>query len=61
MTPGADVTSMPDLPLESQGRHRATDGWPGAGVVVVGAGQTDFHPADQPIGNGWAISVLLAR
>jgi NAD(P)-dependent dehydrogenase (short-subunit alcohol dehydrogenase family) len=33
----------------------------GRRVVVVGAGQTDFHLEDQPIGNGRAISVLLAR
>ena len=33
----------------------------GRRVVVVGAGQTDFDLDDQPVGNGRAISVLLAR
>ena len=33
----------------------------GRRVVVVGAGQTDFQLDDQPIGNGRAISMLLAR
>jgi NAD(P)-dependent dehydrogenase (short-subunit alcohol dehydrogenase family) len=33
----------------------------GRRVVVVGAGQTDYHMEHQPIGNGRAISVLLAR
>jgi NAD(P)-dependent dehydrogenase (short-subunit alcohol dehydrogenase family) len=33
----------------------------GRRVLVVGAGQTDYHMQDQPIGNGRAISLLLAR
>jgi NAD(P)-dependent dehydrogenase (short-subunit alcohol dehydrogenase family) len=33
----------------------------GRRVVVVGGGQTDFGIPDQPIGNGRAISILLAR
>lgn len=33
----------------------------GRRVVVVGAGQTDYGLDDQPIGNGRAIAVLLAR
>jgi NAD(P)-dependent dehydrogenase (short-subunit alcohol dehydrogenase family) len=33
----------------------------GRRVVVVGAGQTDFGIPDQPVGNGRAISLLLAR
>jgi NAD(P)-dependent dehydrogenase (short-subunit alcohol dehydrogenase family) len=33
----------------------------GRRVLVVGAGQTDYHIEDQPIGNGRAISILLAR
>jgi NAD(P)-dependent dehydrogenase (short-subunit alcohol dehydrogenase family) len=33
----------------------------GRRVVVVGGGQTDFGIPDQPVGNGRAISVLLAR
>jgi NAD(P)-dependent dehydrogenase (short-subunit alcohol dehydrogenase family)/uncharacterized protein (DUF1330 family) len=39
------------------GRGRMT----GRRVVVVGAGQTDFQLQDQPIGNGRALAVLLAR
>ena len=61
MTPSADATSMPDLPLESRGEAPGHGRMVGRRVVVVGAGQTDFHMADQPIGNGRAISVLLAR
>ena len=33
----------------------------GRRVVVVGAGQTDYGLDDQPIGNGRAIAMLLAR
>ena len=33
----------------------------GRRVLVVGAGQTDYDIKDQPIGNGRAISILLAR
>ena len=33
----------------------------GRRVVVVGAGQTDFQLEDQPIGNGRALAILLAR
>jgi NAD(P)-dependent dehydrogenase (short-subunit alcohol dehydrogenase family)/uncharacterized protein (DUF1330 family) len=33
----------------------------GRRVVVVGGGQTDFHLENQPIGNGRALSLLLAR
>lgn len=33
----------------------------GRRVVVVGAGQTDYGVKDQPIGNGRAIALLLAR
>jgi NAD(P)-dependent dehydrogenase (short-subunit alcohol dehydrogenase family) len=33
----------------------------GRRVIVVGGGQTDFGIPDQPIGNGRAISILLAR
>jgi NAD(P)-dependent dehydrogenase (short-subunit alcohol dehydrogenase family)/uncharacterized protein (DUF1330 family) len=39
------------------GRGRMT----GRRVVVVGAGQTDFQLQDQPIGNGRALAILLAR
>jgi NAD(P)-dependent dehydrogenase (short-subunit alcohol dehydrogenase family) len=33
----------------------------GRRVLVVGAGQTDYGIEDQPIGNGRAIAILLAR
>jgi NAD(P)-dependent dehydrogenase (short-subunit alcohol dehydrogenase family) len=33
----------------------------GRRVVVVGAGQTDYHVENQPIGNGRAMAMLLAR
>jgi NAD(P)-dependent dehydrogenase (short-subunit alcohol dehydrogenase family)/uncharacterized protein (DUF1330 family) len=33
----------------------------GRRVVVVGGGQTDFQLQDQPIGNGRALAMLLAR
>jgi NAD(P)-dependent dehydrogenase (short-subunit alcohol dehydrogenase family) len=39
------------------GRGRMT----GRRVVIVGAGQTDFQLPDQPIGNGRALAILLAR
>ena len=54
---------MTDAELDAEslgtapGRHRMA----GRRVVVVGAGQTTFDLADQPIGNGRAIAILLAR
>jgi NAD(P)-dependent dehydrogenase (short-subunit alcohol dehydrogenase family) len=33
----------------------------GRRVVVVGAGQTEYHVENQPIGNGRAMAILLAR
>jgi NAD(P)-dependent dehydrogenase (short-subunit alcohol dehydrogenase family)/uncharacterized protein (DUF1330 family) len=39
------------------GRSRMT----GRRVVIVGAGQTDFQLQEQPIGNGRALAILLAR
>jgi len=42
---------------EAPGRGRME----GRRVVIVGAGQTDFRIQDQPIGNGRALAVLLAR
>jgi NAD(P)-dependent dehydrogenase (short-subunit alcohol dehydrogenase family) len=61
MTLGEDVSRMPDLPLESRGEAPGHGRMVGRRIVVVGAGQTDFHMADQPVGNGRAISILLAR
>ncbi len=62
------------LPEERETRERgdtlpseALGSAPGLGrmkdrrVVVVGGGQTDFQLTDQPIGNGRALAVLLAR
>ncbi|HEY7106622.1 MAG TPA: SDR family NAD(P)-dependent oxidoreductase [Acidimicrobiia bacterium] len=53
--PTVDLT--PEARGEAPGRGRMT----GRRVVVVGAGQTDYGIRDQPIGNGRAISLLLAR
>ena len=33
----------------------------GRRVVVVGGGQTNFQLEDQPIGNGRALAILVAR
>jgi NAD(P)-dependent dehydrogenase (short-subunit alcohol dehydrogenase family)/uncharacterized protein (DUF1330 family) len=55
-------------PADERGLFREALGTaPGRGrmagrrVVVVGAGQTDFHLDDQPVGNGRAMAILLAR
>jgi len=61
MTIGEDETRTPELPLESRGEAPGHGRMGGRRVVVVGAGQTDFHIEDQPVGNGRAISILLAR
>jgi NAD(P)-dependent dehydrogenase (short-subunit alcohol dehydrogenase family) len=50
-----------ELPPESRGEAPGRGRMVGRRVVVVGAGQTDFDLDDQPIGNGRAIAVLLAR
>jgi NAD(P)-dependent dehydrogenase (short-subunit alcohol dehydrogenase family) len=49
------------LPAESRGTAPGRERMAGRRVVVVGAGQTDYALDDQPVGNGRAISVLLAR
>jgi len=49
------------LPPESRGAAPGRGRMAGRRVVVVGAGQTEYALDDQPIGNGRAISVLLAR
>ena len=53
--------STAELPPESRGAAPGRGRMTGRRVVVVGAGQTDFHLDDPPIGNGRAIAVLLAR
>ena len=50
-----------DLPPESRGEAPGRARMAGRRVAVIGAGQTDFGIADPPIGNGRAISLLLAR
>ncbi len=54
-------STEPALSPESRGAAPGRDRMAGRRVVVVGAGQTDYALDDQPIGNGRAISMLLAR
>ncbi|HEX3796812.1 MAG TPA: SDR family oxidoreductase [Acidimicrobiales bacterium] len=54
-------TSAPNLPSEALGLAPARGRMEGRRVVIVGAGQTDFQMDDQPIGNGRALAILLAR
>ena len=49
------------LPSEARGLAPGRGRMVGRRVVVVGAGQTDFQVENQPIGNGRALAVLLAR
>ncbi len=49
------------LPSEAVGAAPGRGRMVGRRVVIVGAGQTDFQLEDQPIGNGRALAVLLAR
>jgi len=53
--------SIVELPAESRGEAPSRERMVGRRVVVVGAGQTDYQLEDQPIGNGRAIAMLLAR
>jgi NAD(P)-dependent dehydrogenase (short-subunit alcohol dehydrogenase family)/uncharacterized protein (DUF1330 family) len=59
----AEVTSTAAnaLPDETLGLAPGRGRMAGRRVVVVGAGQTDFGLEDQPIGNGRALALLLAR
>jgi NAD(P)-dependent dehydrogenase (short-subunit alcohol dehydrogenase family)/uncharacterized protein (DUF1330 family) len=50
-----------NLPSEALGVAPGRDRMVGRRVVVVGGGQTDFQLQDQPIGNGRALAILLAR
>jgi NAD(P)-dependent dehydrogenase (short-subunit alcohol dehydrogenase family)/uncharacterized protein (DUF1330 family) len=49
------------LPSEALGIAKGRGRMVGRRVVVVGGGQTDFQLHDQPIGNGRALAMLLAR
>jgi NAD(P)-dependent dehydrogenase (short-subunit alcohol dehydrogenase family)/uncharacterized protein (DUF1330 family) len=49
------------LPSEALGVAPGRGRMVGRRVVVVGGGQTDFQLQDQPIGNGRALAMLLAR
>jgi NAD(P)-dependent dehydrogenase (short-subunit alcohol dehydrogenase family) len=50
-----------ELPAESRGQVPGRARMVGRRVVVIGAGQADFKIANQPVGNGRALSMLLAR
>jgi NAD(P)-dependent dehydrogenase (short-subunit alcohol dehydrogenase family) len=54
-------TVDPSLSGEALGRAPGRSRMVGRRVVVVGGGQTDFELQDQPIGNGRALGLLLAR
>jgi NAD(P)-dependent dehydrogenase (short-subunit alcohol dehydrogenase family) len=56
-----DIPRSYELPAESRGEAPGRGRMFGRRVMVVGAGQTDFGIPDQPVGNGRAISLLLAR
>jgi NAD(P)-dependent dehydrogenase (short-subunit alcohol dehydrogenase family)/uncharacterized protein (DUF1330 family) len=49
------------LPSEALGHAPGRGRMANRRVVVVGGGQTDFQLQDQPIGNGRALALLLAR
>jgi NAD(P)-dependent dehydrogenase (short-subunit alcohol dehydrogenase family)/uncharacterized protein (DUF1330 family) len=50
-----------NLPDEALGVAPGRGRMIGRRVLLVGAGQTDFQLEDQPIGNGRALAILLAR
>jgi NAD(P)-dependent dehydrogenase (short-subunit alcohol dehydrogenase family) len=57
---GAPMSDV-NLPNEALGVALGRGRMVGRRIVVVGAGQTDFQVEDQPIGNGRALALLLAR
>ena len=54
-------TEGSNLPGEALGVAPGRSRMVGRRVVLVGGGQTDFQLEDQPIGNGRALAMLLAR
>jgi NAD(P)-dependent dehydrogenase (short-subunit alcohol dehydrogenase family) len=60
MATGEATGPIFELPPESRGEAPGRGRMVGRRVVVVGAGQTDYGIPDQPVGNGRAISLLLA-
>lgn len=61
MTTGEASGPIFELPAESRGEAPGLGRMVDRRVIVVGAGQTDYGIPDQPLGNGRAISLLLAR
>ncbi len=54
-------TAGSNLPGEALGVAPGRGRMAGRRVVVVGGGQTNFQLEDQPIGNGRALAILVAR
>jgi NAD(P)-dependent dehydrogenase (short-subunit alcohol dehydrogenase family)/uncharacterized protein (DUF1330 family) len=54
-------TEGPNLPAEALGVAPGRGRMAGRRVVLVGGGQTDFQVENQPVGNGRALAMLLAR
>jgi NAD(P)-dependent dehydrogenase (short-subunit alcohol dehydrogenase family)/uncharacterized protein (DUF1330 family) len=54
-------SSESTLPSEAIGTAPGRGRMQGRRILVVGGGQTDFHLEEQPIGNGRALALLLAR
>jgi NAD(P)-dependent dehydrogenase (short-subunit alcohol dehydrogenase family) len=61
MAEGMDAARSRELPAESRGEAPGRGRMAGRRVIVIGAGQTDYGIAEQPVGNGRAISILVAR
>jgi NAD(P)-dependent dehydrogenase (short-subunit alcohol dehydrogenase family) len=57
----AAVTAIGPLPPEASGDAPGRGRLAGRRILVVGGGQLDYDVVDPPIGNGRAISRLLAR
>ncbi|MFI5041109.1 MAG: hypothetical protein ACHQNA_04560, partial [Acidimicrobiales bacterium] len=61
---GSDAEAPPvsgRLPAEARGTAAGRGRLAGRKILVVGAGEQTYGIEDAPIGNGRAISVLLAR
>jgi NAD(P)-dependent dehydrogenase (short-subunit alcohol dehydrogenase family) len=61
MSEGVDDPRVLALSAASRGEAPGRGRMVGRRVVVIGAGQTDYRVDDQPVGNGRAISMLVAR